>query len=98
MGALLEVVVSEVDDARRAEAGGADRLMLVGEHSGQGISPTPQLVAQVLDNCTIPVRPLLRLREGYRTDGGEFTRLQGLMANYLDDGADGVVQIGRAHV
>lgn len=91
MGALLEVVVSEVDDARRAEAGGADRLMLVGEHSGQGISPTPQLVAQVLDNCTIPVRPLLRLREGYRTDGGEFTRLQGLMANYLDDGADGVV-------
>jgi len=91
MAALLEVVVWNVDDARRAAGGGADRLMLVGELRGQGISPPPDLVQEVLNRVEIPVRPLLRLREGYRTDGGEAVRLQGLLANYLELGVDGVV-------
>lgn len=91
MAALLEVVVWDLADARRAAEGGADRLMLVGELRGQGISPTPDLVAAVLDEVDLPVRPLLRLREGYRTDGGEAVRLQGLLANYLELGTDGVV-------
>lgn len=91
MSALLEVVVWNIDDARRAADGGADRLMLVGELRGQGISPAPDDLADVLSAVAIPVRPLLRLREGYRTDGGEAVRLQGLLANYLELGVDGVV-------
>lgn len=91
MAGLLEVVVLTADDARRAEEGGADRLMMVGGLSGQGTSPEPDALARVIRACTIPVRPLLRLREGYRTDGGEFTRLRGLIVNYLADGAEGMV-------
>lgn len=91
MSGLLEVVVLTEMDARRAEEGGADRLMLVGGLTGQGTSPEPGAFARVQQACTLPVRPLLRLRDGYRTDGGEVTRLHGLITSYLADGADGVV-------
>ncbi len=91
MSGLLEVVVLTAEDARRAEEGGADRLMLVGGLSGQGTSPEPAAFARVRRACTLPVRPLLRLREGFRTDGGEMTRLRGLVASYLSEGADGFV-------
>lgn len=91
MSGLLEVVVLTAEDARRAEEGGADRLMMVGGWSGQGISPEPAAFARVRQACTLPVRPLLRLREGFRTDGGEMTRLHGLVASYLSEGADGFV-------
>lgn len=91
MAGLLEVVVLTAEDARRAEEGGADRLMMVGGLTGQGTSPEPEALARVVQACTIPVRPLLRLREGYRTDGGEATRLKGLIVSYLADGADGMV-------
>lgn len=91
MSGLLEVVVLTAEDARRAEDGGADRLMLVGGLSGQGTSPEPAAFARVRQACTVPIRPLLRLREGYRTDGGEVTRLHGLIASYLNEGAEGFV-------
>ncbi|MGB3956022.1 MAG: copper homeostasis protein CutC [Brooklawnia sp.] len=91
MPGLLEVVVLTAEDARRAEEGGADRLMVVGGLTGQGTSPEPGAFARVRGACTIPVRPLLRLREGYRTDGGEVTRLHGLVTSYLAEGAEGFV-------
>ncbi len=91
MAGLLEVVVLTAEDARRAEEGGADRLMLVGGLSGQGTSPEPAAFARVRQACTLPIRPLLRLREGYRTDGGEVSRLHGLIASYLTEGAEGMV-------
>ena len=91
MSGLLEVVVLTADDARRAEEGGADRLMMVGELTGQGRCPEPSAFRCVRDACTIPIRPLLRLRDGYRSDGGEVTRLRGLASNYLSDGAEGFV-------
>lgn len=91
MAGLLEVVVLTAEDARRAEEGGADRLMLVGGLSGQGTAPEPAVVGRVREACSIPIRPLLRLREGYRTDGGEVARLHGLVASYLTEGAEGMV-------
>lgn len=91
MPGLLEVVVLTPEDARRAEEGGADRLMLVGQLTGQGISPEPAAFARVRDACNLPIRPLLRLRDGYRTDGGEVARLHGLITSYLAGGADGIV-------
>ena len=88
MTALLEVLALHAADAARAEAGGADRIMLA---TPGGLSPEPAVVGQVRRSTTLPLRVLLRLREGFSTDGGELVRLQGLLAAYRAVGADGVV-------
>lgn len=90
MTGLLEVVALHAQDAIRAENGGADRIELVGSFDQSWISPTPDLVAEVCSQVSIPVRPLLRLRDGYRTDGGEAVRLRGLISAYLSAGASGI--------
>jgi copper homeostasis protein len=91
MSGLLEVIALHPADAERAEAGGADRVEVCGTLDEGGMSPTPQLVAQVRRATSIQVRVMVRLREGYGTDGGEAVRLRGLMASYADAGADGMV-------
>lgn len=91
MAGLLEVLVLHEFDARRAEEGGADRVELVGTLDDGGMSPEPRLVERVRAVTTVQVRPMVRLRAGFGTDGGEFTRLRGLIGSYRDAGADGVV-------
>lgn len=91
MSALLEVLALHAADAQRAEEGGADRVQLIGSLADAGMSPEPALVENVRDATSIQVRVLLRLRDGFGTDGGEVTRLRGLAASYLDAGADGIV-------
>ena len=88
---LLEVVVFHAADAERAEAGGADRLQLSAGSEEDPRSPEPALVGQVRRVTGLPLRVVLRLREGYGTDGGEIARLQGLLTSYRAVGADGVV-------
>ena len=90
MSALLEVRVTQGADAYPAEAGGADRLEVVGDLADGGLSPEPRLVAALRRRTTLHLRPMVRLREGFGTDGGEATRLHGLIASYADAGADGV--------
>jgi len=90
MSALLEVRVTQGADAYPAEAGGADRLEVVGDLADGGLSPEPRLVAELRRRTTLHLRPMVRLREGFGTDGGEATRLHGLIASYADAGADGV--------
>ncbi len=89
--ALLEVIALHAADALHADEGGADRVELVGTMDDDGLSPEPDLVEKVRLRTQIQVRPMLRLRAGFGTDGGEVTRLRGLMASYMDAGADGVV-------
>ena len=91
MSGLLEVVVLHAADAERAEAGGADRLHLLAGSEEDPRSPEPALVGQVRRSTTRPIRVTVRLREGFSTDGGELTRLQGLVSAYRQVGADGVV-------
>ena len=91
MTGLLEVIARHAADARQAEAGGADRIELVGTMEHDGLSPEPRLVEQVRAATTLPVRVMLRLREGYGTDGGEVAHLKGLVAAYASAGADGLV-------
>lgn len=91
MSGLLEVIVRHAPDAERAEAGGADRLELVGSMDHGGLSPEPALVREVRRATSLPVRVMLRLREGFGTDGGELVRLQGLAGAYESEGADGLV-------
>ena len=88
---LLEVIALHAADAERAEAGGADRIELVGSMQYAGLSPEPALVGEVRRATTLPIRVMLRLRDGFGTDGGEATRLHGLLADYRATGADGVV-------
>lgn len=89
--ALLEVIALHPADAERAEAGGADRIELVGAVEAGGLSPEPALVGQVRRATGLPIRVMLRLRAGYGTDGGEAARLKGLVSAYRSSGADGVV-------
>lgn len=91
MPGLLEVTCLHEHDARRSAEGGADRVELVGTLEGGGTSPEPAMVERVRTAVDIEIRPVLRLREGFGTDGGEFTRLTGLVQSYRDAGADGVV-------
>ncbi len=91
MSGLLEVIALHDSDAKRAEAGGADRIELVGTMNDDGLAPTPEMVAKVCRSVTIPVRPMVRLRAGFGTDGGEVTRMVGLISSYLDAGAEGFV-------
>ena len=91
MTGLLEVIALHAADAERAEAGGADRIELCGTLDEGGMSPTPALVAQVRRATSVQLRVMVRLRPGFGTDGGEATRLRGLMVSYADAGADGMV-------
>lgn len=91
MSGLLEVIALHPADAERAEAGGADRVEVLGSLDHGGMAPTPQLVDQIRRSTSIQLRVMVRLREGFGTDGGEAVRLRGLMASYADAGADGMV-------
>jgi copper homeostasis protein len=91
MTGLLEVVARHPADAERAEAGGAGRLEIIGSLDHSGLSPEPVLVGQVRRATSLPIRVLVRLREGFSTDGGEAGRLRGLIESYREVGADGVV-------
>ncbi len=90
MSGTLEVRVLTAADAVAAEAGGADRLEVVGTSADGGRSPEPRLVSEISRRTNLPLRPLVRLRKGFGTDGGEAVRLAGLVSAYIDAGADGV--------
>jgi copper homeostasis protein len=89
--ALLQVTTLHAADAEAAEAGGADRVELVGSMVDGGMSPEPAAVSSVVRSTDLPVRAMLRLSEGYGTTGGELVRLMGLAESYLAAGAEGVV-------
>lgn len=91
MSGLLEVVALHAADAQRAEAGGADRIELVGSMDDGGMSPPVDLVREVRRATSLQLRVMVRLREGFSTDGGEVVRLKGLIGTYRDLGADGMV-------
>jgi copper homeostasis protein len=91
MSGLLEVIALHAADAERAEAGGADRLEVVGSLEFGGLSPEPAVVGRIRRATSLPIRVMLRLRDGFGTDGGEVARLKGLVTSYRSVGADGLV-------
>ncbi len=92
---LLEVRVLHPADAEAAEAGGADRLVVVALGQTRAHAPEPALVSAVARATALPVRALLRLAEdgdrGDSTTGAGLVRLAGLAESYLAAGAEGVV-------
>ena len=95
MDALLEVRVQNASDAEAAEAGGADRLLVVavpeGAAGASGVrSPEPALVSSLRRGSDLPVRVLLRLDDNDTTTGAGLDRLTGLASDYLAAGVEGV--------
>jgi copper homeostasis protein len=100
MAKLLEVIVTSVEDAIEAEAGGADRLELVRELAVGGLTPESALVESVLKAVKIPVRAMIRQTSSMqaklpaeiaklRSDAASMARkpLDGLVAGFADEQA-----------
>ncbi len=98
MPKILEVIVTSVEEAIEAEAGGADRLELVRDLEVGGLTPELSLVEAVLDVITVPVRVMLRLAASMSAGGVEqmcelrscaqlLSRLpiDGLVAGFMQD-------------
>ena len=65
MPLALEVIATSVDDAMRAEEGGASRIELVRELARGGMTPPLDLVDAVLAAVAIPVRVMVRETEAH---------------------------------
>lgn len=57
---LLEVIVASLEDAREAQAGGADRLEIVRDLDVGGLTPPLALVEQIVREVSTPARVMLR--------------------------------------
>lgn len=64
-GLYLEIIACSVEDAIAAEEGGADRIELISNYEVGGLTPTLDLVDQVLAKVRIPVRVMLRDVESF---------------------------------
>ncbi|MGW5095963.1 copper homeostasis protein CutC [Streptomyces nodosus] len=64
-GAVLEVIALGVEDAVAAQAGGADRLELVTDIAADGLTPAVETFAGIRAAVGIPLRVMLRLRDGF---------------------------------
>lgn len=62
---MLEVIVLSLDDALRAEAGGATRLEVTCAIEQDGLSPPLDLVERILTHVRIPIRVMLRPRDSF---------------------------------
>jgi copper homeostasis protein len=62
---ILEVIALTEDDARAAEAGGADRLELVADMASDGLTPSRETFARVRAATGLPLRVMLRAADGF---------------------------------
>ena len=76
-------------DAEAAQAGGADRLQVFRVAGDQMMTLEPTEVSAIVRATDLPVRVTLRLSAGFTTQGGELTRLTGLVTDYLSLGVEG---------
>jgi len=87
----IEIVALHTADAERAQEGGADRLHVCALRGDATWSLEPAEVSAIVRATDLPVRVTLRLSEGFSTQGGEFTRMVGLISDYLSLGVEGFV-------
>jgi copper homeostasis protein len=88
----LEVIVSNVEEAILAERSGADRLELIREFQVGGLTPSPELVADVLAAVNIPVRVMIREQANFGVENdSEITALREILTSMTTMRIDGVV-------
>ena len=66
---LLEVIVCSVSDAIEAQRGGAGRLEIIRDLESGGLTPPLELVQEIVDAVTLPVRVMLRESDSYEVTG-----------------------------
>src|SRR5436305_12671118 len=92
MSILLEVIVSSLDDARAAAAGGADRFELCSALALGGLTPSLGTLAAIKHELPTPVIFIVRPREGGMAyTEGEFGVMEWDAALALEAGVDGLV-------
>lgn len=66
---ILEVIALDAEDARAAQAGGADRLELVTDMAADGLVPSRETFVRVRAAVDIPLRVMLRAADGFTVGG-----------------------------
>jgi copper homeostasis protein len=89
---LLEVIVQTVDDARAAEAGGADRLEVVRDINRDGLTPSIDVVRSIQAATRLPLRVMVRESATFSvSDATELAVLRRGAARLVALGVDGLV-------
>ena len=96
---LLEVIVQTVEDARAAEAGGADRLEVVRDINRDGLTPSIGVVRSIQAATRLPLRVMVRESATFSaSDATELAVLRRNAAQLAALGVDGLVLgFTRAH-
>lgn len=89
---LLEVIVSTLNDAVAAEAGGATRLEIISHYEVGGLTPPLSLVREIVARVNVPARVMLRQTESFFvTEEKERARLCDLARSFAELPLDGLV-------
>ena len=89
---LVEACVTSVEEARAAEAAGADRLELCRDLDVGGLTPDLRALETVLAHVGLPVNVMVRLHPGpFRTRPGDVDAMASTVVRLLAAGANGVV-------
>src|SRR5688572_24992988 len=89
--ALLEVIVSSLEDALEAERGGAGRLEIVSHLELGGLTPNFETVREICQCVAIPVRVMLRCSESHIPRRSEVEFLAQQAEELAALGIDGLV-------
>ena len=90
--AILEVIACTVEDAIKAEQGGANRLEIISRFETGGLTPAPDLVREIKGKVSLPLRVMLRESEGYDVKNEmEIQRLYSAAREFAELGVDGIV-------
>ena len=89
---VLEVIACSVEDAVEAENGGANRLEVISRIDVGGLTPPLDLVREIKDKISLPLRVMLRENAGYGTeDKNEIGALCFAARELTKIGVDGIV-------
>lgn len=89
---VVEVIACSVADAIEAQRGDAHRLEVIRDFQRGGLTPPLELVRDILDAVTLPVRVMLRESENYEvTRGAEIEELCAAARRFSQLRIEGVV-------
>jgi len=89
---LVEACVTSVEEARAAQAAGADRLELCRDLDVGGLTPHLRTLESVLARVDVPVNAMVRLHPGsFRARPGDVDAMASTVVRLLAAGANGVV-------
>jgi len=92
MSTLLEICCGSIDDARQAQAGGAQRIELCSALFLGGLTPSIGTLQYARRQLSIPIMAMVRPRGGgFRYTDAEFATMEYDAEVFIAKGADGLV-------